>query len=283
MKTLRLLSVFSLVIGLFSVPSLMAQSRFELGFGWIFGAPDINSSYDNAFVPPFDPIGSYIGSSASQTVHIKGGFSYGMTGFVNVFVTRNLGVQFVVDYFKPNLEGANPDYNLSLEYTNTLDELRTYQAAVEWPATEGNLTEITYSLNGILRFPIPGSFNAAISGGFSLFNIKGKAVPMGFTKFWRDDENTLFIRTYRMVYDFGPQTQSGFNFGGELSYSLFSLLVVSVEVRRFQCGSGDYPMHILEDEILEDTPEVIEGILDLGSLKINPSYTRISVALRMQF
>ncbi len=283
MKTLRFFIILLISCILFPAANLNAQSRFELGFGWIFGSPDMNASYENLFVPPFDPVGSYISSSAGHTLNVDGKFSYGMTGFLNIFFTRHIGAQVMVDYFKPSLGGSNSDFDYSLDYTNTGDEPRHVEDTVTWPSTEGNLTEITYSFNGIVRFPIPGSFNAALSGGFSIFNVKGKAVPMGFIKFWRDAENTLFINTFRMVYDFGPKTQYGFNVGGEVSYLLFRLLVVSVEVRRFQCAAELYQMNITEDPILDDPPEVIEGILDLGSLRINPSYTRFSIALRMQF
>jgi hypothetical protein len=283
MKTLRVFTIILIFSILLPVSNLTAQSRFELGFGWIFGSPDMNAAYDNQFVPPFTPVESYIGSSAGHSLNVDGKFSYGMTGFLNIFFTRHVGVQVIVDYFKPSLGGSNSDYTYSIDYRTTGDEARHHENVIEWPATDGNLTEITYSFNGIFRFPIPGSFSAALSGGFSIFNVKGKAVPMGFTKFWRDAEDTLYINTFRMVYDFGPKTQYGFNVGGELSYLLFRLLVVSVEVRRFQCAADLYQMNITEDPVLDDPPEVIEGILDLGSLSINPSYTRFSIALRMQF
>ncbi len=273
-----------LIIGLL-VPftTVYAQSRFEFGFGWLFGSPALNDTYANAFVPPFTPAPSYIGSAASHTLQIDAGPSQGMTGFLNVFLTQNIGFQLMADYFKPALKGNNSDYELSLDYRNTLDEPRHYEDTVSWPDTDGNLTEITYSVNGLVRFPIPGPFDAAISAGFSLFNVKGKSIPMGFTKFWRDSEDTLYINTFRMVYEFGSKTLSGYNIGAEVSYNLFRLVVVSAEVRHFQCPASEFQMRIAEDEALDDPPAVIEGILDLGSLTVNPSYTRLNIAIRVRF
>jgi hypothetical protein len=265
------------------VSTASAQVRFELGFGWIFGFPAMNDTYENEFVPPFTPAPSYDGSAASQTLHIDAGTSYGMTGFFNMMFTPHVGLQLMADYFKPALRGANSDYELSLDYRTVADAARHYEDSVSWPATDGNLTEITYCLNGLIRFPIPGPFDAGISGGVSLFNLKGKAIPMGFTKFWRDAEDTLYINTFRMVYEFGSKTQYGFNVGGEVSYNLFRLLVVSAEVRHFHGAAKDYQMRIADDDVLDDPPAVIEGILDLGSLRVNPSYTRLNIALRVQF
>ena len=72
----------------------------------------------------------------------------------------------------------------------------------------------------------------------------------------------------------------------KISYLLLSRLAVSLDIRRFQCSTSDYTMSIRNDEdVLDDPPEDIEAILGLDAipLKINPSYTRISIALRIQF
>ncbi len=276
---------FAILVMCLVIPAATAsaQVRFEFGFGWIFGSPAMEDTYENQFVPPFTPAASYDGSAAFHTLNIDAGMSYGMTGFFNIFLTPHVGIQLMADYFKPSLKGNNSDYELSLDYRTVADAPRHYEDAVAWPDTDGHLTEITYCLNGFLRLPIPGPFDVGISGGYSLFNIKGKAIPMGFTKFWRDAEDTLYINTFRMVYEFGSKTQSGFNIGAEVSYNLFRLLVVSAELRHFQGAASDYEMRIAEDDVLDDPPAVIEGILDLGSLRINPSYTRLNIALRVQF
>ena len=283
MKSILSRAIILILCVFFAVPAAFSQVRFEFGFGWLLGHPDMKDTYVNQFIPPFTPAQSYDGSAASQTLIVNGGFSYGMTGFFNIYITPNVGIQLMADYFKPNLKGSNSDYDLSLDYRTIVNDPRHYEDTVTWPATDGNLTEITYSLNGFLRFTIPGPFDAALSGGMSLFNIKGKAIPMGFTKFWRDVEDTLYINTFRMVYEFGSKTQYGFNFGGEVSYNLFRLVVVSLELRRFQCSASDYQLRIAEDDVLDDPPAVIEGILDLGTLTVNPSYTRLNIALRVQF
>ncbi len=281
MKILRSILIFGCLIALIQILPAFGQSRFELGFGWIFSSPALEDEFSTAFIPPFPGSTS---TSASQEISLQGKFSYGMNGFLNIFITPNVGVQVLAEYHRPSLKGQNGPYDVTLEYTTT--EPRTWtRDPNDWPATDGNFTEVTFSLNGIIRFPLPGSFWGALSGGVSSFYLEGEGIPLGFTKAWLDAENTLYVKTYQMVYEFGPETKYGFNIGGEISYLLLSRLAVSVDIRRFQCGSSEYSMSIRDEDVLDDPPEDIEAILGLDAipLNINPSYTRISVALRVQF
>jgi hypothetical protein len=273
----------ALILLLAAGAPLAAQVRVELGFGWTFVAPAFNASYASAFSPPMT--GGEYTSSAAQTVHVKGKISYGLAGFLNVFVGQNFGVQVLADYFRPSLGGTNSDYTVTLDY-ETFGP-RTYTKTGAWPSTRGDFAETTYSLNGIVRFPLADNVSLSFSGGGTSFYLKGKAAPIGFWSFdlEQPDPSTyqLVAKSYQLVYNFGPQTKWGFNIGGEVAYTITRAVIISLDLRRYQCAKRDFPMQLAADQGITDPIEPIEAVLDLGSLRIDPSYFRACVTLRFVF
>ncbi|MEN6310123.1 MAG: hypothetical protein ABFD80_01140 [Acidobacteriota bacterium] len=286
MRTLRTTGVFVLVsvMILAAAGPLGADVKAELGFGWSLHAPAISTSYLNQFVPPMTPTANYVNSSASQTVRLNGKVGTGMAGFLNILINDRFGVQLLVDYFRPNVGGSNSDFDILLNYTTT--GARQYTRSDSWPSSRGNFTETTYSLNGLVRFPLSPDVSFSLSGGPTAFYLKGEATPMGYCSFRLEqdvDVYTLYIKTFQLVYDFGPKTTYGGNLGGEVAYTIMRTVILALDVRYFLSTRDDFQMHITENEGLTEDAQTIEQALNLGSIRIDPSYFRVSLTLRFRF
>ncbi len=286
MRTLRTTGVFVLasVMILAAAGPLGADVKAELGFGWSLHAPAISTSYLNQFVPPMTPTANYVNSSASQIVRLNGKVGTGMAGFLNILINDRFGVQLLVDYFRPNVGGSNSDFDILLNYTTT--GARQYTRSDSWPSSRGNFTETTYSLNGLVRFPLSPDVSFSLSGGPTAFYLKGEATPMGYCSFRLEqdvDVYTLYIKTFQLVYDFGPKTTYGGNLGGEVAYTIMRTVILALDVRYFLSTRDDFQMHITENEGLTEDAQTIEQALNLGSIRIDPSYFRVSLTLRFRF
>ena len=274
-----------------AAPLAAADIRFELGFGWTLVGPFMNAKYVNHYQPPLTvlssvppPPGRYISSSADQTVHFKAKTTYGLNGFFNVLFSDKVGLQVLADYHRPGLGGSNVPYEIEMQFLAFDPE--TYARSVEWENSTGNLTETTFSLNALARFGVAENLSLSVSAGPSVFYFEGKAGHIGYTFFdlaFVDGAYELSGGTYRMVVEFGPQTRYGMNAGVEAAYLAFRNVILAVDLRWYGAASVELPMHIVEDPIITVPLEEIESTIGLGSLRVNPSYIRIGLALRFVF
>jgi hypothetical protein len=263
---------------------LAADVRFELGFGWTLVGPAMNASYVNQYAPTLTPPDRYIASSAGQTVRFKGKTTYGMTGFFNILVTENIGLQILTDYHRPGLGGSNAPYNVEMQFQAFAPE--TYSREVDWPASTGNLTETTFSLNALARFRVADNLSLSVSAGPSAFHFEGKAGYIGYTFFNLDyvaDQYVLSGGTYQMVVSFGPQTKYGMNAGVEAAYEAFRHVILAFDVRWYGAPKSDLPLHVVEDVVITKPLDEIETTIGLGTLRVDPSYFRAGLAVRFVF
>jgi hypothetical protein len=266
---------------------LLADVRAELGFGWSLAAPALSTSYQNNFTPPMTPAANALSSSAAQTVRLKGKLTFGMSGFFNVLVNDTFGVQVLVDDFRPSLGGTNSDYNVNLTYylTNPADQY-VYSKQAAWPDSKGDFSETMFSLNGLFRLHLAPEIALSLSGGASLFSLKGHAMPMGFWSYQLEQSNNtyiLYVKTYQLVYGFGPKTTAGMNLGAELSYTVLRMMILALDVRYFLSAKADFPMNITPNSGLTDPIGPIAAALNLGAIRVDPSYFRLSLTLRFKF
>jgi len=287
MRYVRPWGIFLVLFCLAGSGPLLADVRAELGFGWSLAAPAFSTSYLNQFTPPMTPAANALSSSAVQTVRLKGRITTGMSGFFNVLINDTVGVQVLVDYFRPGFGGTNSDYIVNLTYylTDPTDQY-VYSKQDAWPNSKGDFTEATFSLNGLFRFPISRDLALSFSGGASMFSLKGEAMPMGFWSFRLEQSNginTLYIKTYQLVYDFGPRTTAGLNLGGELSYTVLRMMVLALDVRYFLSSKADFQMNVTPNEGLTDPVGPIADALHLGTIRVDPSYFRVCLTLRFKF
>ena len=287
----RRLRPFVLLFILGAAAPLAADIRFELGFGWALVGSAMNASYVNQYAPPLTagptvppPPDRYISSSAGQTISFKGKSGYGMIGYFNALFTEKIGLQVLADYHRPGLGGSNTPYNIEMQFLAF--EPETYSREVDWPASAGNLTETTFSLNALARFRIADSLSLSVSAGPSIFHFEGKAGYIGYTFFNLDFIDDQYVRggaTYQMVASFGPQTKYGFNAGVEAAYEAFQNVILAFDVRWYGAPESDLQMHIVEDDVITKPLDEIETTIGLGTLRVNPSYFRAGLAIRFVF
>jgi hypothetical protein len=251
---------------------LAADIRFELGFGWTLVGPAMNAAYVNQYAPTLTPLDRYIASSASQTVRFKGKTTYGMNGFFNVLFSENVGLQVLADYHRPGLGGTNDPYDVEMQFLTF--EPQTYSRSVEWPASTGNLTETTFSLNALARFRVADNLSLSVSAGPSMFHIEGEAGYIGYTFFNLadvDGQYELSGRTFSMIVAIAPQTKYGLNVGVEAAYEAFRHVILAFDIRWYGSPKSDVQMHVVEDPVITRPIDEIEATIGLGTLRVDPS------------
>ncbi|HDT12844.1 MAG TPA: hypothetical protein ENO03_00655 [Candidatus Aminicenantes bacterium] len=267
-------------------PAAAAGIRFELGFGWTLVGPAMSAAYVNQYKPTLSPPNRYVDSSASQTVRFNAKTTYGLNGFFNIFVTKNLGIQILADYHRPGLGGANDPYLVSMRFLTFGGTPETYARTIDWERSEGNLTETAFSLNALARFRVAENLSLSVSAGPSVVHFEGQAGHVGYTSFdlaFVEGEYQLTGGTYRTIVAFGPQTKYGLNAGVEAAYEAFRQVILAVDLRWYGIAKADLPLRIVEDPIYEVPTSEIASTIGLGSVRIDPSYIRAGLAIRFIF
>jgi hypothetical protein len=280
----KLSSALILTLLAVALPLGAADLRFELGFGWTLVGPFLNSSYVNSYQPTLTPPDRYIASSASQTVHFKGKATYGLNGFFTILFNERVGLQILADYHRPGLGGSNAPYDVMMEFQAF--EPEAYSRSIEWENSTGNLTQTTFSLNALARFPVADKLSLSVSAGPTVFYFEGKAGHIGYSYFdlaLVDGVYQLTGGTYHMVVEFGPATKYGLNAGVEAAYEAFRHVILAVDLRWFGGPKTDMPLHVVEDPVITVPLNEIESTIGLGKLRVNPSYIRAGLALRFVF
>lgn len=260
--------------------------KFELSASYAWENPRLNSTYLHSYSPPFSP-GAFQ-SSASQTLSFKGQKARGYTAAFRFFPFRYAGFEVLLDAFKANLSGANSNYRLSLKYTARLppDYIPveySYHREDSWPATDGEFKETVISLNAAVRVPLVSVLTLKASAGASLCNFEAQSSSIAFTKYWLGGHSVLFMQDYSLALDWGPARITGFNVGGELVVDLFSNIGLAVDVRYFSFPETSVKWHVLTGQGITETPEELGRLMNLGSVKVNPSLFRANLGLRFLF
>jgi hypothetical protein len=280
----KLSSALILTLLAAALPLGAADLRFELGFGWTLVGPFMNSSYVNSYQPTLTPPDRYIASFADQTVHFRGKTTYGLNGFFTILFSERAGLQVLADYHRPGLGGSNGPYTVDMQFQAL--EPEAYSRSTDWGNSTGNLTQTTFSLNALARFPIADKLSLSVSAGPTVFYFEGKAGHIGYTYFdlaFVDGAYQLTGGTYSMVVKFGPATKYGLNAGVEAAYEAFRHVILAVDLRWFGAPKTDMQLHIVEDPVITVPIAEIESTIGLGQLRVNPSYIRAGLALRFVF
>jgi hypothetical protein len=260
--------------------------RFEFGINWSFYDPGLDSSYVHRYSPLYLSGGTYT-SLAEQVLSVKAKDVSGLSALVNFFPVSNIGVQFLADYFKAPLEGVNAPYAASISGQHPMPDHTiqplSYAGETEWPATTGDIREIVLSLNAVIRLPLTRSLALSLSGGPSYFYSEAASGYIGYTKFWTADDRRLYIQTFQLGYEFGPQSRLGFNLGAEIAFRLSGTISIVGDYRYFKCGAAETPLHVMPADVLTDPIDQVEGTMGLGSLKVDPSYSRFGAGVKFRF
>jgi len=280
-----LMGIFVCAMAVTCTVPVFAQ-KYEFGFTWNWYDPGMDASYVSRYAPPYLSGGTY-SSLAEQTIQLKAKTISGLAAFFTWYPVSNIGVQFMAEFFKPDFEGTNAAYAYSLTYERPLPDHTTrtvsYANSIAWGNSEGDVREIVLSLNGVLRIPLTRSFSVNVSGGPSYFYFEGKAGFIGYTKFWTTADRVLHIQDFKLPYEFGPQNKLGFNVGGEAAFHLSGVISLIGEYRYFACAKIDTALHLTPNDVLTDPITDVEKAMGLGSMKLNPSFTRFSAGLKFRF
>ena len=290
----RISSRFWLVLlfsGLSSLP-LFSQTgtdwkdyRFEFSTGVSFQQSILDSSYTHEFSPPF--LSGAYESTADQTIYFKGRTSWGMNAGLTYFPVERLGLQFQLEYGRPRFEGNNTNYDVALTYSLTSPPGDPpypyyYNRTIGWPPTEGTLNELCLSLNAVIRLPVSRKITLNISLGPTYFRVKGEGVGLAYSKYWIEEGNFMG-ETFQLKIAFGPIHRLGLNVGGEFNWLLFQNVCFTADARFFASPEAEVSLDVLPNEMLTDPFEQVKKTMDIGRIKVNPTFYRVNLGLKYLF
>ncbi len=269
-----------------------SKFKFEISTAVSYQRSLVDSSYFHQYSPPF--LSGAYESIADHTIKVKGKDGWGFNIGLAYFPVEMFGVQFLVDYAKPKLTGANSLYDVYLEYSLSFDATPPYPLVFdytyEWPETAGDMTEICLSLNGAFRLPLLEKLAVYLSGGLTYFHVDGKATGIAYSYYWWED-GWFKGRTFDVKYKVGTINKLGLNLGAEFNWVLFSNMCFTLDARYFACPSQTKQMEIINEGLVtppspafDEIPfEEIRDTMNLQDLTIRPSFYRINLGLKYLF
>jgi len=271
----------SLLILAVPAASDVARKKFEFSSAWSWYRSSLDTFYSSRYSPPVSS-GAF-SSSAGQTLSLKAKSGAGISAALSFFPHPNLGLQVLFESIRPPLEGRNTPFDVSI--LGSLAPFRTirYQQTFDWPDTKGDIKQLIFGLDAVLRWPVTKNLNLGLTGGPSLFRVDGRAAYAGYAKFRLVDDTSLAVETLELVYKFGPVSRLGYNLGAEIGVAVLGDLILSAEYRVFKSPRIETALHIRPDSVLRDPIDLVESEMNLGSLRIDPSYARFSVGMKFQF
>lgn len=205
---------------------------------------------------------------------------------------EKIGIQLLGDFHDTQLQGTN-----NFEYIHLRFSYKPYpdfQPRIihmdDWFSmkdTEGYLKQKTFSLNMLARFPLAHWINLDVSGGASLFLYSGKAEPIGYIHhiFAHD----IFVtHPYRYDFSIPATTTLGANIGEELNIALGRHLILFASCRYYRSFGGSSEIK-LTSKLFQSAPQdeeelrIIEQRLNLGPLKLKPSFFSMKIGVGFGF
>jgi hypothetical protein len=275
----------------------------ELWGGVTFAATSVDSTITTSYVPLIDRYSAPLaGSVAGQTINVLGDNPKGLGGGVNLFFSRHVGVQFLLDRDAVDLTGAAANYNVLLNYTAMQPPdyvARSYSnsstftpcdASNAWGCvrpTTGSFRQTMLGFNLVGRWRAGGRVNVELSGGLSYADLRGHAEPLRYTLFEMGGHSTLFSEQYQLAYSVGPAHGVGFNLGGSFDLRLGKCVAVTADARYVRVGDVAAPL-VVTDLINKDTvifvqdAATIQQTLQPPVVPINPSRFRVLIGLKIR-
>ena len=146
-----------LASSLSTIPSTgRSAEKIEFGLNYGRNGLALETSYLHQYIPPFRFSSEPYTGSASQTLALQGGGSWGLGFSVTFFPSRNFGVQALVNTFTSALEGTSTPLQISLTYTampppDYVPRQFTVEHSQNWPNIVGNFRNTVTSINGLVR------------------------------------------------------------------------------------------------------------------------------------
>ena len=206
------------------------------------------------YSPPLLLDGDFM-SRGGQSISITSSFAVGVGGGINLFPSRHLGVQLLVDRGNVDINATSSPYAFTLKYISRLPPNNepqgvTFDRSVAWPDGSGSVTRLTFALNVVTRIGIAHGVTATISGGPTITRLDGTLEPIGYTAFQLGGHSVLFEDDYRLAGAFA-ETVFGVNGGGEISIAAGRHIALIVGYRYF--GGRDVDASVTAAGIVNPT------------------------------
>ncbi len=263
---------------------------FEAWVGLTAVGPRAAGSITTSFVPPLDS-GTPTGA-AGQTLWLDGRTTVGFEAGANYFLTRRVGVQLLFGYDRFDLGGQNGPYSVLLNYSavlppNTVPQSLTYQESLAWPDTAGQLRQLTLAFNGVARWALGERLTGSLSGGLSVFDVRGDAQSLGYTAGRVGGHGALFLDDYQVSFSLGPDHSLGFDLGGAVDLALTSRVSLVADVRYFNGGSLTPAVVVTgianpSQVITQRSPSSIQQVLNPPPPSLSAARSRILIGVKIR-
>jgi hypothetical protein len=240
--------------------------------------------YNNTTVTELD-------SLVNQHVNIKGKGNLGAEFKANVFLGKEIGIQFLADFHRTRLTGTdNFSYmHLIFKYYDwpSVDPARIAKDTwISMKDTEGQIDQKTLCLNIVSRILLARGLHLDLSAGASLFLYSGKAQPIGYIH--HTFSHFIFCSIpYNFDFSIPATAALGFNVGEDMKIALGPHAFAFIGCRYYKSFAGSSEIKLVSDlnSSIPD-PEWVETAqerLDLEPLKLKPSFFSTKVGLGIEF
>jgi len=286
-------SIFAFsALGLASSRGDRRWHRWELAAALSGSFSLLDTTYSHDYSPQvYNYTVTDLDSLVKQHVNIKGKSALGVEFKINTFIGEKIGIQFLGDFHDSHLRGTDNFEHIQLRFS--YKPYPGFHPTIihknEWFAmkdTEGHLRQKTFSLNMLGRFPLARRIHLDISGGVSLFLYSGKAEPIGYIH--HSFEHFIFVSIpYRFDFSIPTTTTLGANIGEELNVSMGRHAFFYAAFRYYHSFTGSAEIKLISDlnSASEDREWLgtVQERLNLGSLKVKPSFFSMKIGLGLGF
>jgi len=220
-------------------------------------------------------------SRGGQTLSAETGAAVGLTGGVNVFPTRRVGIQMLFDRVSFGVSGTNTSYTVALQYVSrpppdNVPQIVHVDQSVAWPDTSGSLTQMALAFNAVVRIGRADRLSATVSGGPAFYRLSGELQPLGFTTFRLGGHSVLFQDSSRLALSLEPAHALGFDIGGEISLAAGRHTSFIAGYRYF--GGPEADVAVSPATVLNSDEVIFEQSMADISSRLGPTPLRMSVS-----
>jgi hypothetical protein len=178
---------------------------------------------------------------ATQQLSLTTPTHLGVEGGIGVFPSRQFGLKARFTYVSEDLSGTSGMYEVSFDSMmarppDFVPAPSHTDSVTPWPAPTGSSSELTLSVEGVVRWETGARVSGALSGGVAYFRAKGHVDSLAYTQYAPGGQDTVSSTTYAMSVAYGTATAIGFDVGGEVAVALAGPLAFLADVRYFHAG-----------------------------------------------
>jgi len=292
------------------VPQRIAASLFAIGlsvswavdaaaqtpaavevWGAFSGVVDTPASTLVSSYAPLLVNGTAVTSSAGQALTLAGRRGAGLQGGINLFPSRHLGLQVLVDRAKVDLSGANGPYSVALQYVSAqppdyVPRVFNTQSSTPWPDTAGSLTQWAACFNAVARTTAAGRLSASVSGGLGWYRRSGSAQSLGYTEYHMGGHSVLFSDETHVAFALEPTNSLGFNAGGDVNIALARRAAIMVGYRYLGARTIEMPVRLTaitnaDQVVFSTTLEDIARQMQVAPVRLRASSSRVVIGLKI--